>query len=350
MKIPYGITFHPKWWHKNAGIDFSQPFFDDPAYRIDCDVKMRKCLYEHFGDLGVGEKVPEPRPLLGTDLLAAGYLHSEILGCQIVYEPDNSPQVLCRNMDVDEIGTIKAPDLDTNPVWARTQKQIDWLLEKYGRVEPYVNLMGIQNVAMDIMGQELFTSYYTDEDEVRALLDEVCKLHVDIGKRLKALSNDVSGGVTAIVREVAPDCYLISNCSVEMISNRMYEDFLLEYDRNLADTLGTVGLHHCGRTMEHVVEGYAQIPNLVFAEAGAGSDLVAVRKALPDVWLNARYSPAKLMNESAEEIRHNVNALYQNGKAAGGHDRLSISCVGIDNSVSDENIREFLKACIALDR
>ena len=33
--IKYDITFHPSWWHQNAGIDFSQPFFDDPEYRMD---------------------------------------------------------------------------------------------------------------------------------------------------------------------------------------------------------------------------------------------------------------------------------------------------------------------------
>lgn len=79
----YDITFHPSWWHKNAGVDFTQEFFDDPRYRMECDVRMRKTLYEHFGDYGIGDKEPKRRPLLGTDLLAAGYLHSEILGCRI---------------------------------------------------------------------------------------------------------------------------------------------------------------------------------------------------------------------------------------------------------------------------
>ena len=63
-KIPYGITFHPTWWHKYAKIDFSQPFFDDWAYRMDCDVRMRRALWEHFGTFGIGEKDPSPRPML----------------------------------------------------------------------------------------------------------------------------------------------------------------------------------------------------------------------------------------------------------------------------------------------
>ncbi|MCL2344151.1 MAG: hypothetical protein FWC62_09730 [Firmicutes bacterium] len=345
MRIKYGITFHPKWWNKNAGIDFSQPFFDDPAYRMDCDVRMRGCLYEHFGDLGVGEKAPEPRPLLGTDLLAAGYLYSELLGCKIVYEPDDSPKVVSPGLQADEISKIKAPDLDESPVWARTQRQIDWLLSKCGRVETYVNLMGIQNVAMDLMGQNLFTAYYTDEEEVRGLLEEIYLLTRDAGRRFRALSPDNAGGVTAIVRDVMPACYINSNCSVEMISNALYEKFLLEYDQKLSDDFGCFGVHHCGASMEHVVEGYSKIRGLCFAEAGAGSDLAAVRRALGGIRINARYSPVALISESEDTIAANVKRLYDGGKAPAGRGLLSLSCVGIDDQAPDGNIRAFLKAC-----
>lgn len=56
--MQYDITFHPSWWHKNVGICFSQEFFDDPGYRMECDIKMRKALYERFGAYGIGEKDP----------------------------------------------------------------------------------------------------------------------------------------------------------------------------------------------------------------------------------------------------------------------------------------------------
>lgn len=341
--MKYDITFHPSWWHENAGIDFTQEFFDDPEYRMDCDVKMRRTLYERFGEYGLGEKDPRKRPLLGTDLLAAGYLLSELMGCEIRYEPDNSPQVICMNRDEDSIEDLKAPDLDKSPVWARTQKQIDYLKETYGRVETYVNLMGIQNIAMDIMGQDVMVAYYTAPEEVDGLLDEITKLSIDVGKRFKALSGDISGGVTAIVRQMMPEVYLTSNCSVEMVSNEIYENFLLKYDQKLADAFGDFGVHHCGKTMEHVAEGYSKLKGLVFAEVGAFSDLAAVRGRLPGVFLNARYSPVRLMSASEEEIRREVEALARDGQENGKN--ISVSCVGIDKNVPDQQIRWFLEAC-----
>lgn len=338
--MKYDITFHPKWWYKNADIHFTQDFFDDPEYRMDCDVKMRKTLYDHFGKYGIGEKNPEKRPLLGSDLLAAGYLYSQLMGCEIIYEADNSPQVVCMGRDEDSIDDIKAPDLDSSPIWQATQKQIDYLMEHYGRLESYVNLQGIQNIAMDIMGQELFMAYYSSPDEVEALLEEITGLTLQVGRRLQAVSPNLSGGVTAIVEQTVPDCYLTSNCSVEMVSNDLYEEFLLPRDQTLAKAFPQFGIHHCGQTMEHVTDGYAKIPELVFAEVGAGSNIKAVREKLPNVFLNARYSPARLMEATKEEIEEEVKALALYGD--------SISCVGLDASVSDEQILNFLEACSKL--
>ncbi|MBO5197589.1 MAG: hypothetical protein J6B85_03600 [Lachnospiraceae bacterium] len=341
--MKYDITFHPSWWYKNAGIRFTQDFFDEPEYRMECDVKMRKALYEHFGAFGLGEKEPKKRPLLGTDLLAAGYLLSELMGCEIRYQEDNSPQVICRELDEETIAEVEEPDLNTSPVWARTQKQIDYLLEKYGRVEPYVNLMGVQNIAMDLMGQELMVSYYTAPEEVDELLSKVTNLMIAAGKRFKALSDDISGGVTAIVRRTRPEVFLTSNCSVEMISNSLYEEFLLPYDQKLADAFGQFGIHHCGATMEHVVDGYSKIRGLTFAEVGAFSNIKTVREKLPGVFLNARYSPVRLGEAAESEVAAEVKALIQDGQENGG--LISISCVGIDKNVTDEQITNFLKAC-----
>lgn len=340
--MKYDITFHPSWWYKNAGIHFTQEFFDDPEYRMDCDVKMRKTLYEHFGAYGIGEKDPKKRPLLGTDLLAAGYLHSQLMGCDIVYQKDNSPQVVCKNLDEDSIDNIVAPDLDSSPIWQATQKQIDYLLEHYGRVETYVNLMGIQNIAMDLMGQELMVSYYTAPDELEGLLQEITNLSLEIGRRFKKLSSDVSGGVTAILRQTLPDCYLTSNCSVEMISQDLYEEFLLKYDQQLADVFSVFGIHHCGQTMEHVAQGYKKVKNLQFAEVGAGSDIKTIRQIFPDIHLNARYSPAQLMSVSKDDLQDQIRQLAEDSAGPGG---FSISCVGIDGNVTDKQIIYFLEAC-----
>jgi hypothetical protein len=95
--------------------------------------------------------------------------------------------------------------------------------------------------------------------------------------------------------------------------------------------------------MEHVVDGYSKLKGLEFAEVGAFSDMKAVRKKLPGVFLNARYSPVRLMRASESEIMEEVQELVRNGQENGG--QISVSCVGIDRNVSDQQIRYFLNAC-----
>ena len=58
---------------------------------------------------------------------------------------------------------IQAPDLDTHPLWQRVQSQIDGFLKDFGYVESAINLMGIQNIAMDPTGQGERKNFYDTE-------------------------------------------------------------------------------------------------------------------------------------------------------------------------------------------
>jgi uroporphyrinogen-III decarboxylase len=245
-------------------------------------------------------------------------------------------------MTNEEIEALEVPDIDKSEAWGVIQKQIDELQSKYGYVVPCVNVMGVQNIALDVRGSEFFIDCLIEPELADKLLKVCTELSIQVGRRLRKLSKEMSGGVTGIVKKTVPDVYLTSNCSVEMISLDNYKEFLLGYDKILAKEFTTFGIHHCGKTMEHVVDGYALVDKLAFAEVGAYSDLAYVRKTLPDIHLNARYSPVKLKDASLEEMRTDIEKIYSDGKPA---KYLSISCVGIDDGVSDEQVRNFINIC-----
>jgi len=144
------------------------------------------------------------------------------------------------------------------------------------------------------------------------------------------------------VEAVLPEVLLHSNCSVEMISEQNYIDWLLPYEKKLAEEFPIYGIHHCGQTMEHVVNGYAKVPNLRFVEVGAFSNLAAVAAALDQtVLINARYSPVRLKEATDAELHAELKEIR---RIVPG-ERLSISCVGIDASVPDERIAQFCSYC-----
>jgi uroporphyrinogen-III decarboxylase len=345
MSIPVDVTFHASWWHKHAGIDFSQEFFDEPDYRIECDLKMRKTLYEKFGHLGLGEKDPKPRPIMGSDLLASGYLYSAIMGCNIRFFANTPPEVICANLSDEEIEALEELDISKNKVWQDTIRQFEYLKNKYGYVESHINLQGIQNIAMDLRGSELFIDYMANPALANKLINRCTDLTLQIGKYIASNSKVLSHGVTAITSKTMPNAYVTSNCTVEMVSQKTYEKFLLEPDIKLAKYFKPFGIHHCGQSMEHVIEGYAKVENLVFAEVGAGSDIARVRQTLPQTWLNLRYSPVKIMTASDHEIATDIEAM---SKSAGK--LYSMSCVGIDSETEDQRVETFITCVKNLKR
>lgn len=343
MNRRFDVVFHPRWWNCNAGIDFGEAFWYDAKTRMAADVRMRAALYEHFGRFGLGEQEPAPRPLVGSDLLACGWLGQAILGCEIRFSQADPPQVICAELDEDAAMALRKPDLDADPVWLAVQGQLDELSARFGRVETHLNLVGVLNVAMDLRGQEIFLDFLDEDSPVAAhLLQVSCETLLEIGRRLRRYSPHLSAGVTSIMGLVAPEVYLTSNCTVEMVSQELYERHLLPYDKRLAEAFAPFGVHHCGQTMEHVIGGYNKLPNLRFVEVGAGSDLRAVAEALPpDSLINARYSPVALQSDSAAAIDARVAEI---AKIVPGK-RLSVSCVGIDDGVPDAKITAFLEAC-----
>ena len=340
MNNRFDITFHPGWWYKNAGISFDRRFFDDCVYRVEADMCMRRVLFDKFG---LGEENPVSRPILGSDLIAAGYIFSEMLGCQINYSENSSPKVIREEIGFADLDTLSKVTLETSPQWERVEEQIVFLLKEYGAVIPCINLMGIQNIALDLRGQQIFMDYYDEPSFVHELFSIITHLMISAGKRLKILSKNVSAGVTAIVGKTVQDVFLTSNCSVDMVSLKTYSEFLLPYDNMLAESFSPFGIHHCGGHMERIAPGYALVKNLKFAEVGAGSDLTSVARMLQkDVMINARYSPVKLAKVSKDELEKDLESYAE---AVGDTKRLSVSCVGIDANVSDKQVSLFLDTC-----
>lgn len=150
MKTNVDVTFHPSWWHRNVGVDFDEKFFFDMDYHLEADRAMRRALYDRFGEYGVGERDPAPRPILFSDLIACGFFLSQILGCEVRYTVDDAPVVCCAELTDDQVEQLKMPALDTCPLWQRIEKQIGFLKSRFGCVESAINLSGVQNLALDL--------------------------------------------------------------------------------------------------------------------------------------------------------------------------------------------------------
>jgi hypothetical protein len=121
-----------------------------------------------------------------------------------------------------------------------------------------------------------------------------------------------------------------------MISNETYEEFLLPYDIYLSERLQPYGIHHCGDNMEHVKEGFAKVEKCEFFDVGWGSNVAECREALPDAWFNIRLSPVKLMTDTKQEVKCDVETLILQ---AAPLEKVGVCCINMDAGIPDENIR-----------
>jgi hypothetical protein len=334
--LPVEIVFHPSWWSKHYGIKFDEPFFFDPLTRVERERQMRAALHARFGDCGLGEANAAPRPVIGPVHLAAGFLPSAVLGCTIRYYDDASPEVIPANLTDDQVTALQVPDLESNFAFKKLIGLMDTLEAQYGKIEGDVNWEGVQNVALNLRGQQLFIDYYENPALARRLLDVAARAIEAMAQYVRRRTGSTSVAVNRIVGAVDARISLHSNCTVAMISARTYREYLLAYDQQLARDLYPYGIHHCGVDMHKVRNEYARVEGAEFFDVGWGSDVAACRAALPNAIFSLRMSPVRVAMLARDEVAADVEALL---RAAGPLERAALCCINLDDRTPDENVR-----------
>ena len=102
----------------------------------------------------------------------------------------------------------------------------------------------------------------------------------------------------------------------------------------MAERIQPYGIHHCGDNLHLIAPVYAELP-LTMVDVGWGSDVSAVRKALPGTFLNLRLNPVRLLQAKPQEIASDTEDLL---KAAGSLENVGICCINMDYKTPDENI------------
>jgi len=329
--IPLGVGFYPDWWYKQYGISFDRKYYFDPETRIEARLEMDKRLYERFGDAGLGESNPKPKPIINATMTTL----PAVFGCEIVYQDDAIPWAVPLDLSEDEVMKLEVPDLLGS--WPMTEwiKQIDYLKKKYGKVIGDISTTGIQNLALKLRGDELYIDYFENPDLCHHLL-RIC---TECVKQIFEFNYKATGtGAVDVTPMADPKIAVIPNCTEEQISNNIYETFLLQYDNEVADVVQShgFGIHHCGSVNE-VLEGYSKVHHLKFIEIGFGSDVKRCRRVLgPGVAVNARISPVLMKNGTAEEVAAEVKRLVDEGAPL---ENYSIDTVGLTYGTPDENVK-----------
>jgi hypothetical protein len=330
--LPVDIVLSPTWWYKNAGMTFDRDFFFHPLKRIESEREMEQILYERWGQFGLGKNRDEDRPEVGAVHLAAGFLVSAMLGCDLTFSADNPPQVQPasrKNFD------ISVEDAFNSQIFKDFVKLTEALKTKCGYLSGDVNWGGILNIAVDIRGQELFSDMLEYPDQVQHFFSTIQDV---IYRFVNFVQNKTGSSSISVNRNVAhfkEPVFLHSQCTHTMISETHYEQFLFAADVSWNRTYRPFGIHYCGEDPQRYAPVFARLPSLDFLDVGWGGNIKTLRDYLLNTFFNIRLSPVEIVHQTPTEIRECIRrrVIESNNPWLTG-----VCCINMDDQVSDENI------------
>jgi hypothetical protein len=333
--IPVEIVFNPHWWFRNYGIEFDQPFYLDRARRIADDVVMRRAMYERFG---LGEAAPQPRPIIGSQYVAGGFLIPALFGVEVSFAPHQAPWPVAGARSREEILALQVPDIEG--AWPMRQwiADMDALEREYGHLVGDFDLDGVLNTGLLLRGEQIFLDLVEDFELTDHLFGVIAETMVRVARYVTSRTGTSSVSVNRSILNVNPRAYVHGNCSVQMISPASYRQALLKHELYLAEKLAPYGIHHCGNNLQRFAKDYAKAKP-VFVDVGWGSQVAECSAALPETFLNLRMSPVRMLQQRAAEIRADAQGLL----AASGRTRnVGLCCINMDYGTPEENVLAML--------
>jgi hypothetical protein len=330
--LPVDVVLHPSWWHAHAGITFDEDFFYHPAKRVESERRMEQVLHDRFGRYGLGADHNRDLPVIGAVHNAAGFMVSEMLGCQIQYKADGAPDVIPAGRESLELD----PDQPFHSPAAKRYEQLrDQLKTRYGRVLGDINWGGVLNIALDLRGQDVLLDLSDDADKIRTQFRKLADVLERFTHGIQSETGTTSISVNRNVRHFQSPVFLHSECSHTMISVQNYEELLMPIDAEWSRRHRPFGIHHCGKDPHRFAASYAKLPQLDFLDLGWGGDVALLRRHLPHTFFNIRLDPVSIVHQTPAEIRGTVTRLVHQSDNPW---LTGVCCINMDNTVSDAQI------------
>lgn len=327
------VTFGPQWWRRHYAMDFGEPFWRDPVARTERDVRQRRLLFERFGDVGLGERDPGPRPNIeayGHRFMAAFW------GCPIIYLPDQAPSARVLPDARARMERLEVPDLGASPVVQHAIAEARLLRERYGSCSGDFNSGGPLNNAVSVFGEEMLVICATAPKLAQSVLRKM-------GEALLAVHNQMTCPINGVDASLPRTWGGLANCPVGMISPTTYREVVFPIDkwyRQRQRCRGPWKLHHCG-----VFHPYAEtyrLLNPTEIDVGRGTDYAATRRVFPRTPISIEIHPLDLAGQSQKDMDGLLQRIVREAGPPELVTRLWVAEAGTE--LSDESVRDFVTA------
>lgn len=287
------VGFNPSWFHAHLGIDFGEQWHASPEYRLEAAAKMKAELARRFPGRNIGESESAQAPDLLTGLFGIAVM-AQFFGYSVEYYADKWPVATGQPLADEMAATLQVPDIEKHPVFHEIMRQVVAIKELTGQARGFLNWQGVLNTTFKLRGQQIFFDLYTDPGLAHHIFQIVTETMIRGVKALhqvqKELGTEYHFGTTA-------------NCTVNMISGKHYQKFLLPYDLKVRNAFEYFGVHNCAWNATPYLEHYATIPRLGYVDMGITTDLAKAKALFPEARRNILYRAADLKTKSMADLR-----------------------------------------------
>ncbi|MBI5091373.1 MAG: hypothetical protein HZB26_02905 [Candidatus Hydrogenedentes bacterium] len=325
LRVEFGFT--PRWYSERCGVDFSERWHVDTAYRAGTVETMRRELHRHFPGLRLSSAGLD-QPAATLDGVQGALTIAQVFGIPVEYYPNNWPAAQAQFLTEAQIADLAPPDLLATPVFAQLMEQMNIIERLSGRIEGYINWQGVLNNALRIRGPEVLTDLMTDPPLAHHLFEVVARTMI-AGMKAVYKRQSESG---VIVRHAT-----VSNCTVNMVSGAVYQEHLLRYDLMISNAFDHFGIHNCAWNVDPYIDAYSGIRRLGYVDMGLESDLSRAKELCPDTRRAVMYTPMDLASKSLEELQSDLRRIY---RELGPCD---VVMADIDHETPDERVHAFAR-------
>ena len=130
----------------------------------------------------------------------------------------------------------------------------------------------------------------------------------------------------------------VQTCALP-ISSDLYEEFILPFDKLIASSFESIGIHNCAWNANPYLNHYASIPKVGYIDMGMDSDLNKARELFSETRRAIMYTPMDVTNKTIVEIQKDLEYIALN------YGPCDIVAADIEDGTPDGKVLDMIRLC-----
>jgi uroporphyrinogen-III decarboxylase len=317
MTVKFAVEVTSHLVHQHTGLDLSERYYLDPAYRLEQDRQAAEWARTKYPDFEVviesGEFSATAPAVVRVGGLQPYLIVSSLFGAEIRFWGDHEPCTIQEPLrEVKDLSSVQVPNVEAHPLIQKLVVQLQEMRRTYEghlAINPplfwdssgWAFVHAPFTTAYKLRGEEFFMELHTDPAGARHLID----IAAETTSRLIDLFAAAGGRQITGIH--------LGDCAASLVSAAHYRQFAVPALECMTGRYGPGRVHSCGRST-HLLPALQGIRGIQEYHLGWSTDLGAARRALGDVPIAYLVPPPFLLQE-AEEIERQMRAtLAANGE------------------------------------